>query len=697
MTEFLNLILKPSPKSPNQLGDFLVFINLIHKNGQGKDFTISIESIGGYLSYTVRIHKDFFDKFKVIVNSSLKDVDIEITNTNKFKHYKSIFIGKSYLIPIKISQDIDTSRTLVETLSKLAQNQDVSFEIEFKPYKKSKLNNLYSEVIEPITLSNFDSGQKENILIKKKENWFDTKIRIYYNNPETFDKELINVFLKLFGSKYTNYLKIDDASDLDKKYFKLCSSEITALIHLPTLIEENTKLIIKNKKTLIVPKEITDNAKNSNSTIIGTGISEMDDSSKIAINHEDRFKHVYIIGKTGSGKTKLIENMIRQDIAQNRCAVLLDPHGDSALELLKLVDDKTRNSIAYIDFANTDIIPTFNPLENISKYKEPLIDSVLEAFKSYIGGDWNLRMEFLLRQILSALSYQKNPNIGDIHKMLIDNKFKDEIIKNIDDPAIKSFWSTEYIKFSESYYNQAVSPILSKIGQLLSNQNIRYIIGSTSGSFNLAKLIDEKKIIIFNLSIGILGQNASNLLGALIISQLVQIMFYQDNKDSKSRNEVFLYVDEFQNFGSDSFIKILSEARKFRLGITLAHQYASQIDNNLLKAILGNVSSIITFRLGHQDATLMSIEFQPYLEPQDFIQINSREFWARLYTHDKSARPFGGKTQDLIYSSTDYSRATRHDSNIKYAKLKMEIEKEQKEGLKFTNNDDKNSFSQPIV
>jgi hypothetical protein len=374
------------------------------------------------------------------------------------------------------------------------------------------------------------------------------------------------------------------------------------------------------------------------------------------ILQDDRRRHVYILGKTGMGKTTLLENMILQDIYNGYGVCVMDPHSDLAEYILDRIPAHRQKDVIYFNPSDTDFPLGFNMLEANRGEEHFLIASGLMAvFNRIWAGTWSARMEYILNNTLLALLETPGNTLLGVVRMLTDKDFRDYIIGNVQDPMVKNFWLKEFASFNDKYRTEAIAPVLNKIGQFFSSDLIRNILGQEKSTFDLRDIMDNKKILIVNLSKGRLGEDNSNLLGSLLITKLqLAAMSRVDIPNENDRNDFYLYVDEFQNFTTDSFATILSEARKYRLSLILAHQYISQLtesgNEKVRNAVFGNVGTMISFRIGSDDAYRIEKEFEPVFTSQQLIALNKTQIALRLLIEGKAPAPFIANTLPDIFS-----------------------------------------------
>lgn len=366
---------------------------------------------------------------------------------------------------------------------------------------------------------------------------------------------------------------------------------------------------------------------------------------KFGIKTDDRRRHVYIIGKTGMGKTSLLQNMAIQDIQDGKGVAFIDPHGEVAENLLDFVPKKRINDIVYFNPADLDWPIAFNVMENVDiEFRHLVASGLMGVFKKIWPDVWSARMEYILNNtILALLEYPGSTLLG-INKMLSDADFRAKIVEKVKDPVIKTFWISEYAKYSQRYETEATAAIQNKVGQFISNPLVRNIIGQVQSSIDMRDIMDNQKILIVNLSKGRIGEDNSTLLGALIITKLQLAAMSRIDIPESERKDFYLYVDEFQNFATESFANILSEARKFRLSLILAHQYVAQMEESVRDAVFGNVGTMVSFRIGAEDAEHMEKEFSPEFTAQDFVNLGKYDIYIKLMIDGLAGRPFSART-----------------------------------------------------
>jgi hypothetical protein len=368
---------------------------------------------------------------------------------------------------------------------------------------------------------------------------------------------------------------------------------------------------------------------------------------KFGIKAKDRTRHLYVIGKTGMGKSTLLENMAVQDIQSGEGLCFIDPHGKSADLLLNYVPENRIKDVLYFAPFDIEFPISFNVMEDVGYDKRHLVVSgLMSTFKKIWEDAWSARMEYILSNTLLALLEYPGATLLGVNKMLSDKAYRKKVVDNVSDPAVKSFWVDEFAKYTERFAAEATPAIQNKIGQFTSNPLIRNIIGQPKSSFDIRKMMDERKIMIVNLSKGRVGESNANLLGAMLITKIYLAAMSRADVSEKvlrSLPQFYLYVDEFQSFANESFADILSEARKYKLNLTIAHQYIEQMSDEVRAAVFGNVGTMIVFRVGSYDAEVLEKEFAPQFTMEDIVNLGQFQLYLRLMIDGVGSQPFSAR------------------------------------------------------
>lgn len=392
---------------------------------------------------------------------------------------------------------------------------------------------------------------------------------------------------------------------------------------------------------------------------------------------------MYILGQTGTGKTTLIENMVLQDIIAGRGVGFLDPHGDSVLKVIERIPPERIKDVVYFDPTDFDYPIGFNVLEvSDPQYKHLVVSDLLAVFKRIWAGVWSARMEYILENSITALIDTPGTTLLGSMRLLVDRDYRQKILANVKNPVVKSFWINEYDKWPENFRTEAIAAIQNKIGSFLTVPLVRNIVGQTNSTIHMPDIINTGKIFLVNLSKGKIGEDNSALLGAMLVTKIYLASMERVRIPEEERKDFYLYVDEFQNFVNESFATILAEARKYRLDLTIAHQYAGQLINDLagkkvFDAVIGNVGTKIIFRIGSTDAFILEKELAPELLANDLVNLPNFQVYMRLMVDGVTSRPFSAATLPPL------SVAKKIEGNLdkivafsrgKYGKKREEVE-----------------------
>jgi len=365
---------------------------------------------------------------------------------------------------------------------------------------------------------------------------------------------------------------------------------------------------------------------------------------RFGIKKDDRRRHMYLIGKTGMGKSTILENMIIEDIRAGHGIAVVDPHGDLAEKVIEFIPDNRVNDVIYFNPADMDYPIAFNVVEHVESHLRHLVASgLLGVFQKLWAESWGPRLEYILRNaILAVLDYPDSTLLA-VTRMLSDKEFRKKVVDCIQDPVVKAFWVTEFAGYNDKFASEAVSPIQNKVGQFLSSSLIRNIVGQVKSSIDMRDIMDNQKILIMNFSKGRIGEDNAKLLGAMMITKIQLAAMSRVDILEKERRDFYLYVDEFQNFATDSFANILSEARKYRLNLILAHQYIEQLTESVKFAVFGNVGTFIVFRVGAADAEALVPEFTPTFTEEDIVNLPKYEIYLKLMIDGMASEPFSAR------------------------------------------------------
>ena len=526
---------------------------------------------------------------------------------------------------------------------------------------------------------------------------YEVKIRLSYLGQDQINAKLnmqalVGTF-KQYNSTNLNGFRLTDGSFKDESLdnyrmrrftdhgFILNISELASVYHLPHTSVETPNIVWASSKTAEPPAKlplITGNpAHDENISAFGL-------TNFRGINHQfgmyrrDRSRHVYIIGQTGAGKSGMLELFALSDVFYNQGYCIVDPHGDFATNNLRFVPESRINDVVYFNPADTEYPVAFNPLELSDPARKPNVSSeVIGVLKRMFGDSWGPRLEHILRYTLLALLDRPEATLLDISRMLTDKDFRKETLDYCRDVTVLQFWKHEFGQWNEKQVNESIAPVLNKVGAFTANPIIRNIIGQPKSSFDIRKIMDEGKILVVNLSKGLIGEDNAGILGAFIVTKVqLAAMSRSDIPDVADRRPFYLYVDEFQNFATDSFAVILSEARKYGLNLTVANQYISQMTDSVRDAVFGNVGTTISFRVSADDAPILSKQFEPTFEAQDLLQMNNRNFVISMIINGEKVPAFSATTLSLPTSPQDNFDRIVEASRQGYARPRAVIEEE---------------------
>lgn len=523
------------------------------------------------------------------------------------------------------------------------------------------------------------------------------KIRIAYLGENTVNARLrmqaiVGTFKQynstnLNGFKMSNpsYKKEDLANYRNRSFgessYILNIEELASVFHLPHTNVETPNVVWASTKTAEPPSKLPIITGNP---AIDENISAFGMTNFRGVNHQfgmyrfDRSRHVYIIGQTGAGKTGALALLALSDIFHNHGYAIIDPHGDFAIDNMRFIPGSRLNDVIYFNPADTAHPLGFNPLEVINPNQKNSISSeVIGVMKRMFGESWGPRLEYILRYTILALLDRPTTTMLDINRMLTDKKFRQETLEYCKDTVVLNFWKYEFGTWSEKFMTEAVAPVLNKVGAFTANPIIRNIIGQPKSTFDIRNIMDEGKILIVNLSKGLIGEDNASILGSFIVTKIqLAAMSRSDIEKIEDRRPFYLYVDEFQNFATDSFATILSEARKYALNLTVANQYISQMSETVRDAVFGNVGTMMSFRVSADDAPILAKQFEPQFEAGDLLQMHNRNFIINMVINGEKAPAFNATTLTLPKPQLDNTPLIIENTRRLFSRNRADIEKE---------------------
>jgi len=566
------------------------------------------------------------------------------------------------------------------------------FEALWKPPEEGK-----GSESKPKELSDRDKTRIAEAEKKSAKLGYQVKIRLAYLGENTTTAKqrmqaIVGTF-KQYNSTNLNGFKVTGASfrkeDLaryrqrafGRGSFILNIEELASVFHLPHTNVETPNIVWASSKTAEPPAKLPIITGNP---AVDENISAFGLTNFRGINHQfgmlrsDRSRHVYIIGQTGAGKSGTLELFALSDIFHGHGYAIIDPHGDFAVDNMRFIPGSRMKDVVYFNPADTAFPLGFNPLEVTNPSQKTNISSeVIGVLKRMFGESWGPRLEYILRYTILALLDRPSTTMLDITRMLTDKKFRKETLTYCTDTVVLQFWNVEFASWNDKFQSEAIAPVLNKVGAFTANPIIRNIIGQPQSTFNIREIMDEGKILIVNLSKGLIGEDNAAILGAFMVTKIqLAAMSRSDIPNIEDRRPFYLYVDEFQNFATDSFATILSEARKYGLNLTVANQYISQMTDTVRDAVFGNVGTMICFRVSADDSPILAKQFEPQFEAQDLLQMHNRHFIINMVINGEKAPAFSATTLTLPPEQIDNTGRIVENTRRLYSRPRSEIEQE---------------------
>jgi hypothetical protein len=479
--------------------------------------------------------------------------------------------------------------------------------------------------------------------------------------PEKSGKEM-------YGDYLSRHMSKDEADIINIE-------ELASLYHLPNISVETPNIAWSRAKKLEPPMNLP-KATDGEVTIFGE-TDYRDVKSEFGIKRKDRQRHFYLLGKTGTGKSTLFKNMFISDVLAGEGVCFVDPHGDTVDELLSYIPPNRVNDVVYFNPTDVENPVGFNLLELSDKSQRDLIaDGVVEVFKKQFGDSWGPRLQYILTNTIATALEAQGTTLLAILRLLLDNNYRKFILKQVDDPILYKFWVEEYAKMSQNnrLLTEAVSPIQNKVGRFVSSAVIRNIVGQVKSTIDLRDIMDNQKILLVNLAQGKLGEETASLLGGMVITRLQSTAMERVDVSVDDRKDFFLYVDEFQNFATESFAKILSEARKYKLNLTMTNQYIDQLPLTVRQAIFGNVGTMGSFVVSPADAAILEKEFAPSVEAEDLVSLDAWSMYVKLCIDGMTSVPFSAKSLPVRYHNFGLKEEIVRKSSEEYGTPREVIE-----------------------
>lgn len=564
-----------------------------------------------------------------------------------------------------------------------------------------------------------DKEKKEEFYMNKISKWgYKTSIHLIHAWEDPVEAKssireifsTLHVFSNFWGNSFKFFwVKSDELAVKCAKNREICASkdilttnELSGLVHLPTSYVKTPQINWVSARAFeppsnlpVIDPDLTDDIQpETNLTPLGK-TNFRGTNMSFGMWPSDRRRHVYIIGKTGMGKSTLLENMIIDDILKNRWVAVIDPHGDLAEAVIGHIPKARTNQTIIFDPSDTDWPIAFNMLEDVKPEHRPLVASGLVGiFKKIFGDSWGPRLEHILRNTVLALLEYPNTTLISIPLMLTSEVYRGKVVNKIKDPVVKKFWTGEFAKMAPNQKVEAAGPILNKVGQFLSSSILRNVLGQPKNSFSIRWAMDNGKIIIVNLSKGKIWEDASSLLGAMMVTKFQMDAMSRADIPEHERKDFYLYVDEFQNFATDSFATILSEARKYKLNLVMANQYIDQMQESVRWAVFGNVWSLVSFQVWYHDASILKEVFSWEVLEEDLMNLSKYDIYLKqlidgmpsnifsagtFAPHPKEDEAFQARYEKILKVSREKYSKPRNSVEAKINKTLYDIEKQEEQ------------------
>ncbi|MFA4930739.1 MAG: type IV secretion system DNA-binding domain-containing protein [Patescibacteria group bacterium] len=577
----------------------------------------------------------------------------------------------------KIVQRIKGERNLV--LQLLNQLRATATSDETKETKK-ELTGPEREAVEQIESKTTKLGYEVKIrLICFGDDPFDAKnkLKSIIGTFKQFNLTNLNGFVaKKISTNDNKELEAYKKRSFWSRGYVLNVTELASLFHLPSINVATPAIVWSTSKVAEPPSNLPtpDNTDESDLTVFAkTDFRGLE--NQFGIKTDDRSKHMYIVGKTGMGKTSLLQNMVIDDMRKGRGLAVVDPHGDFVDTVLNYIPSDRINDVVLFDPGDRDNPIAFNLLEQVEDDFKPIVTSGLIAiFKKLWSESWGPRLEHILRYTFLALLDYPQSTFLHVPRLLTDETFRREVLKKVNDPVVKDFWEVEFNGYPDKMRQEAISPIQNKIGQFLASTTIRNIVGQPVTSMNMREIMDKEQILLIKVAKGIVGEDNAALLGAMMITKMQLAAMSRADVPVEQRVPFNLYVDEFQNFATESFASILSEARKYKLNLHVANQYIEQMEDVVRGAVFGNVGTLVTFRVGATDADYLAKEFAPTFTPEDLTNLEKFHIYLRMTIDGISSPAFSGMTLSLPDDKTSNREKVVRVSRERYGRQRQFVE-----------------------
>ena len=678
----------------------------------------------GFYVWMPKYLKDFVAEQIYAQYPTVQISEVEDYTTEGGKQYNTVLatdlqVVASDVLPIKMFQsfDVDPLAAITATLAKFEDDEQAWVQLILRPASsswqkksenylrsirssKTKTTGMLQALWAPPeatttakTLTEYEQTRASGAEQKSQKLAYEAVLRVVYrsNTNETQARlrmQSIIASYKQFNTTYLNGFKqgrmltdpilpeIFGDRQFGKDRYALNIEEVATLYHLPHTTVETPFILWASSQTAEPPASlpIADHPRQDISPVAMTHFRGHD--TAFGLPRSDRGRHMYIIGQTGVGKSGLLELLTISDVYSEYGFAVIDPHGDYAQNTLQRVPKERANDVIYFNAADTQFPIAFNPMEVYDpKLKNHTCSELIGVLKRMFES-WGPRLEYILRYTILGLLDYPNATMLDITRMLTDKPFRKKVLSYVQDPVVLNFWNVEFASWNDKFAAEAVAPVLNKVGAFTANPLVRNIIGQPKSSFNIREIMDNRKILIINLSRGLVGEDNAALLGALIVTKIQMAAMSRADIPIEDRTPFYLYVDEFQNFATDSFATILSEARKYGLNLTVANQYTAQMLPQVKDAVFGNVGSIVAFRMSADDARVMQRYFEPQFTEYDLVHMHNRHFVISMAISGEKAPAFSAISLNLPPLTDNYVDYIVDLSRKHYAKPLAEVQAE---------------------
>lgn len=715
------MLIKVAHDNDKDVAMFEQFLDTMHGVMHGSRFAFEIVSLHQHLylmawcsrANVPTMQGQLFAMYPHAEIEFLKDyADIDLQATGMHFSGAEMFLRRSDLYPFKTHHHFEGSSMspIFSFLTKTDENEQIwlqyvveSFAEEGQFHFTKKLKLKFKSFFNKFDLRKFfRTKSREEVLKHEKEKATEKfskdtfvvsmraacfapdkhvaehKLHALVHTFSVFEELDLNGFRSASGTSNPKFIKDYKSRKFGAHKFILNQEELATLYHLPKGGKQSVPNLVctvskKAEPPMDLPKEGNVDPKE---VCFFARTNFHNQYLKFGIKRADRRRHLYVVGKSGVGKSKLLELLVISDILNGEGVGVMDPHGDLIENVMKYVPEHRIKDVVLFNPADMDFPIGFNPIESVEpEYRQHVAMGFIEIFKKLFGDNWTFRLEHVMRYTVLALFDYPNSTVFGILKMLTDKNYRQKVVAHISDTVVKNFWVNEFAAWSEKFDNEAIVPILNKIGQFVSTSLVRNIVGQPKNLMDIDDIINNQKILLMNVSKGNLSEEISGLIGSMIITSLYRSAMKRAAMPEEKRKDFYFYVDEFQNFATHTFGEILSEARKYRLNLCVSHQHLGQLDAYTKSTVFGNIGSIIAFRVGAEDAFNLEKEFTPVFKANDMINLGVREFYVKMTIDGKLRDPFSGFTLDVPKPDQNVSAKIIEHSRKTYGRPRVEVEK----------------------